>query len=224
MIYQTRSDWRAHQPRRAFHTIRPTKILFLHHAAGYQWGGALAVREIQALHQDDRGWKDIAYNWLVDAAGTIFEGRGWFKAGGATKGWNTWSHSICYIGNAEQVHPTQAALSSIAAVGAEAERLMGPQSWRPHNSAASTLCPGKHLIAWLNDGRPTQEDEMAAEWQEKVAFVLGVEQAYRHTGPNTREPTPAEVNYWGERYDNGDDPTWLLAALRDGLSKEAPRS
>jgi hypothetical protein len=223
MMYLTRSDWAARPPKRPLHTIKPTELLFVHHAAGYRNGGPSAIRAIQRLHQDEKGWNDIAYNWLVDDTGAIFEGRGWFKAGGATKGWNTWSISICYVGNAELYRPTEAALSGIAAVGAEAERLMGPQQWRPHNSVSATLCPGAHLLKWLGDGRPVEGDEMAMAWQDEVAFDLGIISKYETTGPNKRTPTYDERSYWLGRYTNGDDPAWLLAACAEGLSKEEPK-
>lgn len=221
MEYVTRAEWRARPPKRRFHTIKPTELLFLHHAAGYEWGGPSAVRDIQALHQDDRGWNDIAYNWLVDRDGTIYEGRGWFKAGGATKGWNTVSHSICYIGNAERHAPTPAALASIAVVGAEAFRLMGSQEWRPHQAVSSTLCPGKYLLGWLLEGGPLKEEAaVPASWQDREAFVLGIRNAYELTGPNRRTPTSEDMEYWLMRYDNDDDPGWLLAACKAGLRSE----
>ena len=63
--------------------------VYVHHSAGPQ---QQTVRTIQNFHMDSRGWSDIAYNWLVNDQGDIFEGRGWGIVGGATKNENSTSH------------------------------------------------------------------------------------------------------------------------------------
>jgi hypothetical protein len=50
-----------------------------HHAAGYSATtleeGILQMRAIQDLHQDVRGWSDIGYQFVIDKAGRLYQGR-----------------------------------------------------------------------------------------------------------------------------------------------------
>src|SRR5690606_41224448 len=108
----SRSEWGA-RPAKSIHRIpTPTPRLWVHHAADDRQGAA-AVRAHQAFHMDTRGWTDIAYSFLIDADGRIFEGRGPGVAGGHTAGDNTKSHAICLLGNFEHRHPTPAALDAL---------------------------------------------------------------------------------------------------------------
>ena len=220
MEYQSRAEWKAKPPKRRPHHIGATSTIFDHHAAGWAHGEAQAVRDIQTMHMRDKGWNDIAYNWLYSDTGTIYEGRGWNVAGGATKGWNTWSISVCYIGNSQLRRPTAAAFSAAEDIHREAERLMGAQTIRPHQAVASTLCPGRYIIEWLNAGRPTEDEEMAVVWQDEPAFNMAIRDLYQLTGPNFRDPTAEDSRYWRERFRNGDDPEWLLKACESGLAGE----
>jgi len=226
MKFQSRADWGAALPTRT-HNIKPNRLLFLHHTVGSKAVGGRIVRNIQRDHQIDRNWSDIAYNWLVDEAGTIYQGRGWFVAGGATKGWNTWSHSIAYMGNSMTTRPSDAALKSINVVIAEATRLQGTQTVRSHNDVVATLCAGTHLDAWLEAGRPTttttKETSDMAAWQDEPAFDLAIQAAYETAGPNRRTPSGEERAYWLQRFNDADDPAWLIAACKNGLRSEPPR-
>src|SRR5687767_14900784 len=75
----TRSDWQAN----AFHgtpVAQPRyQFLTLHHAAGFFASdlaeGKEQVKRIQRLHQEENGWADIAYHFLIDKAGNIYQGR-----------------------------------------------------------------------------------------------------------------------------------------------------
>ena len=222
MEYEDRGEWQARPPKRKPHNIKATGIIFNHHTVGQQAGGARSVREIQAFHMDVKGWNDVAYNWLYDDDGAIFEGRGWFVAGGATKGWNTMSHSFAYMGNTMTHVPSNAAKQAQRRLTDEAVRLMGPQQQRAHNEVRATLCPGTNLLAWLAAGRPVDREIMATAWQDEPAFDLAIQMAYELTGPNRRTPTGEDRAYWLMRFTAGDDPAWLIAACKDGLSKENP--
>jgi len=78
------------------------------------------LRSIQAYHMDGRGWSDIAYNFVVDKYGGIWEGR----AGGLDRpvvgahamGFNTSSVGVMVIGDYSTAAPTGAALESAAKV------------------------------------------------------------------------------------------------------------
>ena len=102
MRYISRFQWGATDPPggKGFDRIRHHRVqgVVVHHS-GVEGGpkGSGAVKAFERHHLA-KGWDGIAYNWLVDETGTVFEGRGWEARGGATKGWNSKSMSICYTG------------------------------------------------------------------------------------------------------------------------------
>lgn len=112
------------------------------------------VRQIQQFHMGpSRGWTDIAYSWLVDQNGTIFEGRGWGRSGAHTQGYNSSSHAVCAIcGHDGEV--TEVMLDGLSRVHREHDRLYGAGFHLPHRDAngASTACPGDKLAAWTRGG------------------------------------------------------------------------
>ena len=107
------------------------------------------VRQIQRLHQVDRGWNDVAYNFLVGDTGQIYEGRG-FGNRSAAQGGNSRQEinynnkhyvAVCWLGGSEPTHkPSDKAVKSIKwlyeQVGGEL---------RPHSSFKQTSCPGDRL-------------------------------------------------------------------------------
>lgn len=128
-------------------------------------------REIQRFHMGpDRGWTDIAYSWLVRTDGTIFEGRGWGRAGAHTAGYNSTSHAVCAIaGDDRQI--TNAMQNALEIVIEEHDRLYGVGYHRPHRAVGSTACPGDKLAEWITNW--TGEPGMAE--QEIIDAVAGFE-------------------------------------------------
>jgi len=61
------------------------------------------VRDIQYkhmhFHHNLTAWSDIAYHYLIDTSGIIYEGRALDRAPSATLGWNNRSISIAMLGN-----------------------------------------------------------------------------------------------------------------------------
>jgi hypothetical protein len=100
------------------------KLAVVHHSASSNDYSPAAVpgvlRSIQAYHMDGRGWSDIAYNFVVDKYGGVWEGRG----GGIDKpiigahamGFNTNSVGVMVIGDYSAAQPTAAALESVSQV------------------------------------------------------------------------------------------------------------
>ena len=86
-VIVTRAEWGADESlRNAAPSYSPVKMAFVHHTASgnlYSRTDAPAlVRGIYAYHTRSLRWNDIAYNFLVDRFGTIYEGR----YGGVTRG------------------------------------------------------------------------------------------------------------------------------------------
>jgi hypothetical protein len=123
---------------------------------------------------DTRGWNDIAYSFLINHEGTIYEGRGAGIAGGHTAGHNTVSHAVCLTGNYDNDQPTVAAMRSIVELArhgySEGWWREGFTGGHRDASGASTSCPGRNLhsqISTLNQSINLQEENMPLTEQEK---------------------------------------------------------
>ncbi|HEV2766929.1 MAG TPA: peptidoglycan recognition protein [Acidimicrobiales bacterium] len=165
----TRAQWgadealRGHGPefapiRRAIvhHTVTPTN----------EPDSSARVRAIYRYHVVNRRWSDIAYNFLVDGAGRIYEGR-WARSYGAgevhdgedgggrgvigshARGHNTGSLGIAVLGTYNHGHtgPTDAALGAVAVLvawklGARSIDPRAPGAFVGHRDVTSTGCPG----------------------------------------------------------------------------------
>lgn len=150
MRYVSRAGWGARPPKSKSY-IRGSNGIYVHHSAGPT---SQTCKQIQNYHMDAKGWVDIAYSWLVDKNGTIYEGRGWGVAGAHTAGYNSSSHAVCYIGNTSASAAPAVAKAAINTVINEHNRRYGSGYVRPHNAVASTACPGTDLTKWVNSGRP----------------------------------------------------------------------
>ncbi|MFN7141170.1 MAG: N-acetylmuramoyl-L-alanine amidase, partial [Limisphaerales bacterium] len=78
----TRSCWGARAPKCSLSQMSALNRAIIHHTAGASdfnttglENSKTIVRGVQNLHMDSNGWCDIAYHFLVDKHGNIFEGR-----------------------------------------------------------------------------------------------------------------------------------------------------
>lgn len=112
------------------------------------------VRQHQAYHQSV-GWPDIAYHYLIDAHGNVYQGRPVTAVGDTATEYDPTGHLlICCEGHfdEQQVPATQyAALVEVLAWGA-AEYDVDPKAIRGHRDLARTTCPGDALYATVADG------------------------------------------------------------------------
>ena len=126
--------------------------IVVHHSA-YPHGGPT---EIQNLHMDRRGFADVAYHFLIDAEGIIYEGRELNIRGAHVQGFNTGSVGIVLLGNFNEEHPGEAQLSSLRSLvdylryTYEIRYLAGHKDY-PDQSPDGTECPGDYLYPLLFD-------------------------------------------------------------------------
>jgi hypothetical protein len=100
------------------------KLAVVHHSASPNTYAPADVpgvlRSIQAYHMDGRGWSDIAYNFVVDKFGGIWEGRGGGidrpVIGAHAMGFNTNTVGVMVIGDYTLTGPSAAALESVSRV------------------------------------------------------------------------------------------------------------
>lgn len=210
----TRAEWGARAPGRYSSTgqlveaqplVRfnlPAHRCYVHHTATEQHG-AQGVRDIQRFHQNSRGWKDIAYTYLVDDDGTIYEGRGHQYIGGHTAGENSTSHAICLLGDFDTRPPTPDAIEALADL---ARHGVNNRWWAPvfpghrDSAGAQTACPGSYLYAWLpavraaiaNPPVPPEDDPMAL-FDTEAEFETAVSDAVTNLFTTTGSPVRVAI-------------------------------
>ena len=134
----TRAEWGADESiRRTQNPIKfaPIRKLFVHHTVtegpeGPDHDAAATVRAIYTYHVQGNGWDDIGYNFLIDGAGRIYEGR-WARPyepgeiptgedtggqgvqGAHVAGHNAGSVGVSMIGNFTGVEPSPAAMDAL---------------------------------------------------------------------------------------------------------------
>jgi hypothetical protein len=167
MNYISRQQWGATPPPggKGFNRIKHRRVkgVVVHHS-GVENGptGTTAVHAFERHHLA-KGWDGIAYNWLVDETGTIYEGRGWEARGAATKRWNAKSISVCFTGHGD-VEPREQVLESFQTLIREAQTRFNGTLWvSTHRRKGATTCPGHWLSGWVEGGmaaaiRPTDTD------------------------------------------------------------------
>ena len=118
--------------------------IVVHHTALPLNDGPL---EVQQLHMERRGFADIGYHYVIDAAGRIYEGRAINVRGAHTGGQNYGKIGVVLMGNFEVDEPTAAQLASLTALSRcltqeyAIERIAGHRDFQP----GETACPGKNL-------------------------------------------------------------------------------
>jgi len=157
----SRDNWGAKPNKTKFSKLGEVKGLVVHWSAYPIAVGNQAemdqVKKIQALHQNDRGWNDIAYNFLVGDTGQIYEGRGWGNRSAAQGGnsreeinFNNKHYvAVCWLGG---INPTdKPSAKAIESVKWIYEQVGG--ELRPHSSFKQTDCPGdswrQHIVEGL---------------------------------------------------------------------------
>ena len=148
------------------------KGIVLHHS-GVRNGpkGANAVRAFEKHHLDSNGWNAIAYNFLVDEQGVIYEGRGAGKISAANRPWNSRTEAICYTGWGADVIP-EATKRSIKALVDDIQLRYDGKLWvKGHRDLASTTCPERELYHWMQAGMPLTDSVIKSNQEVAVAQV-----------------------------------------------------
>lgn len=117
----TREQWGAVPPRQPNDVSRTLQFAVVHHTASSNNYGPDEVpailRSLQAFFLNTRGYNDMAYNFLVDKFGRIWEGRGGGIAqpviGAHATGANTSSVGVSVIGDFTQTGPTAAISNAV---------------------------------------------------------------------------------------------------------------
>ncbi len=179
-VIQTRASWNPRPYKGTPEIAKELKMAIVHHTVnrnGYTAGevpGMIAA--IQRYHMDSNGWNDIAYNFIVDRFGRVWDARagGTHNAviGGHAYGHNTSTTGISVLGDHQLARPPAAVIEAVTALAAWKLDLHGCDVAQPvfYSSASTgksgtysriighrdvgasgggTSCPGQYLYPQL---------------------------------------------------------------------------
>lgn len=154
----SRAAWNAGEPS---DKLIPHQIerITLHHSGIVFTGDKTSpqyLQNLQAWSLAERGWVDVPYHFLIDLQGEIWEGRPILFRGDTNTEYDPTGHAlISVIGNYEKQIISPAQLTSIAKLMAALckKYQVQPETIKSHKDyVPSTLCPGKDLYRYLQDG------------------------------------------------------------------------
>lgn len=180
-----RESWAAAEPTGDF-TAHIIERLTVHHTARLlreNRDAPAAVRGHQRFHQLDRGWADIAYHFIIDLEGNVYECRPVDAVGDTGTNYDPTGHFlVCCEGNFnEQDLPEamRAALVDVLAWAAE-QFDVGSDTIAGHRDWAATSCPGDNLYPLIESGElAAAVDARIAEGGAQLEVVCGEEAAER---------------------------------------------
>ncbi|XP_037718247.1 peptidoglycan-recognition protein LC isoform X4 [Drosophila subpulchrella] len=106
------------------------------------------VNVVQSFHMDSWGWDHIGYNFLVGGDGRVYEGRGWEYVGAHTKGYNTGTIAISFIGTFTKQRPNERQLKACQLLleeGVRLKKLTPKYRLYGHRQLSATESPGEEL-------------------------------------------------------------------------------
>lgn len=109
-----RAQWGAQKSTNVTYQLKPVQYVVIHHTATATCDEMPIckniVRSIQDAHQSMNKWSDIGYNFLIANGGNVFEGIGWHRVGAHTRGYNSKSIGVAFIGDFSEELPSAKAL------------------------------------------------------------------------------------------------------------------
>ncbi len=111
--------------------------------------------KFQIWCRDEKPWIDIPYHFIIDLKGSIYEARPINLPGETNTTYDPSGHALmCVLGNYENQIISKDQLNAVIGLTAFlAKRFSVPaDSIRGHKDYAETLCPGKDLYRYLQDG------------------------------------------------------------------------
>ena len=137
------------------------------------------LRGAQRFHQTGkRGWADIAYHYLIDRAGNVYEGRpSWARGDTATRYDTTGHLLVCVVGNYDKQRLNKRQLATLARLlaWASTEHKVDPKRIAGHRQHARTSCPGKHLQQLITRGELRKRVEEARRAKVTLRRLCGAE-------------------------------------------------
>lgn len=184
--------------------------------------GYAIMRAIEAEHLGN-GWSGVGYNFVVDQAGNIYEGRGWALQGAHCPGHNVSGIGVQIAIGGDQ-EPTAKALAACRALFEEACKKSGRTlAKKGHRDGFATACPGTALYAWVKAGMPAGDYAPApnpggslpggaSEVSRTQTSINGLIYGYGAKGDHVTKVGQALVRKgFGKHYTSGFGPIWTDA-------------
>ncbi|XP_069553299.1 N-acetylmuramoyl-L-alanine amidase-like [Brachyistius frenatus] len=110
------------------------------------------MRAMQKFHQEDRGWNDIGYSFVVGSDGYIYAGRGWNHLGTHTRNHNSIGYGVSIIGNYTASLPSRHAMDllrhRLVRCAVDGGGLVANFTIHGHRQVVNyTTCPGDALFS-----------------------------------------------------------------------------
>src|SRR5262245_41754660 len=163
-----RAAWNASPVRPSARPMGTPRRITVHHSGVRSSGFAAAdvareIRGIQHDHQDRAGWADVAYHFVIDRAGRLWEGRplAFQGAHAGNDASNRGNIGVCLLGEFDVEGPTPEQRRTLRELVSLLESLYGippaevysHRGVRAAHGLGSTICPGRHLLAMVEDLR-----------------------------------------------------------------------
>ncbi|XP_060527585.1 peptidoglycan-recognition protein 2-like [Cylas formicarius] len=154
----SKTRWGARTPIAVDYGRVPTPNIVIHHTVTNECSTESAcmqlLRSIQNFHIDTMEFQDIGYNFVIGGDGQVYEGAGWHKVGAHTRGYNTRSLGIGFIGNFSDKLPNQkmlTALRNFLQCGVELGEIESDYRLFAARQVSSTLSPGTRFYHELKN-------------------------------------------------------------------------
>ncbi|HHJ53224.1 MAG TPA: N-acetylmuramoyl-L-alanine amidase [Caldithrix abyssi] len=134
------------------------RYITIHHGGVYFDPDSDAVkyiRHLQKWSREEKKWIDIPYHFMIDFKGHIYETRPLIYPGDTNTSYDPTGHAlICVMGNFEEQVPGKQQLQALINLTAFlADYFHVPlEKIKGHKDYAETLCPGKNLYRYLQNG------------------------------------------------------------------------
>lgn len=173
-----------------------TRYIIVHHEAGNG-----SVDAIHRYHKS-KGWKGIAYHFLVTKDGEIWRGRPENTIGGHTTNYNSISIGVCFEGNFEVEEMGGKQFAAGAWLLNYLHNKYPSAQIAPHKQFQATACPGRNFpLAQMITDTPTEETpvpeddgDIPSSWAKEAVRWASDMGFYKGNGetPNYREPFTKE--------------------------------
>ena len=180
LVVLEKAAWGAKQPGSGFVSHSVSRIT-VHHTALVLANNAHTpahIRQHQTYHQS-LGWPDLAYHFMIDRAGNLYEGRPFEYRGDTGTSYDPSGHFLpCLEGDYNSETPTVVQLEALAQLCAWAASRWGvdPSEIGGHRDYASTSCPGAELYQEISGGAlAARVDEILLSGAPSLSYLRGDE-------------------------------------------------
>jgi hypothetical protein len=173
LVVNPRDSWNARAPRRNIDPMGPVDKITVHHSGDDSPHGvspleaAAEIQRIQRYHQNDQGWADIGYHYIIDRGGSVWQGRRLRYQGAHARGpANAGNIGIVVLGNYFQQGMTAAQVRSLETLLAKlcSHFAIAPHRIYTHREivGGKTDCPGPALTRCVHEIRDRLRQRLVA--------------------------------------------------------------